>query len=334
MGRKMPNSWFWLSLSGIVFAIFCIGVYFFAFKGYIVPWSLPALGFAFSSSFSNFRKNLEISAYNRKIETSLEGFLSEEQIEDVKNAGDFFDLQPCHREVSILFLDVVGFSLVAEVKSAEDTFELLKPVLSQISETVHKYGGIVDNVLGDGLLCFFGYNYTGRQTMEDHAYTALSCALEIQRNNINWIEKQVAKEQAIFPLRIGINTAFVQIGDLGTTKSFRPTIIGDGVNFAARLESACEEFKILMSPSTLDRIGNRKDELEAKIADRYISIKHHEELFEAYDVNPFVKDQEGLLRAKLHYELQKEQMATVIKTDKNRHVETRSHSRPKKLIKK
>lgn len=204
---------------------------------------------------------------------------------------------PTGRVVTILFIDIVGFSILAESQTPEEVFQRLRDLILRISNTVERFGGVVDNVLGDGLLCFFGYRYDGKDTMTDHADVALECAVEIQKENLRFFEtsSQTKQDSIVYPLRMGINTASVFIGDLGGTKQAKATIIGHGVNYAKRLEEACESFRVMVGTATRDLLI-RENQLSASLEKRPIQIKHHGQLFEAYEVDPF--ENEVALREK------------------------------------
>src|SRR5690606_9173672 len=107
--------------------------------------------------------------------------------------------------VSIMFIDIVGFSAISESRSPEEVFKYLKDLMDRMRSEIHAHGGVVDRVLGDGLLAFFGYHYDGRKASDDHASQALAAALVIQRQNVEHCLK-AGDGDPIFPLRIGINT--------------------------------------------------------------------------------------------------------------------------------
>ena len=90
----------------------------------------------------------------------------------------------------------------------------------------------------------------------------------------------------IYPLRIGVNTASCYLGDLGSGQRIEFTVVGNGVNFAKRLESSCNVFCIMIGTTTYDLVKGLSwgDDLFARKA---IKIKHHSDLRDAIEVNPF-----------------------------------------------
>lgn len=184
-----------------------------------------------------------------------------------------------------MFIDLVGFSRTAERQTPREAFLLLKRHLEMLTTVVHKYGGTIDRSLGDGLLCFFGYSLTN-ESVPFHADAALACAIEIQQNYV--VQTAIDRDSGIplYPMRIGINTSAVYIGDLGNQKRMDFTLIGNGVNFASRLEAACEPFRIMFGAATHDLL-TKTGSIVPGVSRRLMQMKHHEELLEVFELDPF-----------------------------------------------
>ena len=90
------------------------------------------------------------------------------------------------------------------------------------------------------------------------------------------------------PLRIGLHSEEVYIGDMGEPGRVEFTVIGNGVNFAQRLETACEPYRIQIGPTMRERLTVLPVDTP-EIHKRYIKIKHHEELVESFELNPFLR---------------------------------------------
>jgi class 3 adenylate cyclase len=193
-----------------------------------------------------------------------------------------------------MFVDIVGYSRIAEMTDPHECFADLQHILASISNTVVEFGGKVDKVMGDGMLCYFGHNEDeSRPSRVNHATAAITCALTIQRDNLDAALQAQLKGRPIFPLRIGINTDQVMVGTLEDGERGQLTIIGHGVNLARRLESASDGFSIMLGTQTMELLKNI-DYLDTTPRKRLIQIKHHQELIEAYECNPFEKEQELL----------------------------------------
>lgn len=171
--------------------------------------------------------------------------------------------------------------------------------MADISKVIQDRGGVVDKNLGDGLLCYFGYDFSGGGAIKSHAEDALKAAIKIQKLVVTEIlEKAINDEKyPVLPLRIGINSGEVFVGDLGGSNRIEFTIIGDTVNYAQRLESASEDFLIMLGESTVSRLPTTTRE-QITTEPRMIKIKHHDNLFKAYEVNPYMNTAIDLEKAR------------------------------------
>jgi adenylate cyclase len=155
-------------------------------------------------------------------------------------------------EVTMLFLDIRGFTTFAERLSASDVVATLNRLFERIVPIIHEHSGHVDKYVGDGLLAVFG----APRRQEDHADQALDAALEIAQA----VENEFGEGLAV---GIGLNSGPVVAGNVGGAGRLEFSVIGDAVNVAARVESATRQ--------TGDRIlitGRTKELLHA--GDRFI----------------------------------------------------------------
>ncbi len=188
--------------------------------------------------------------------------------------------------VTIMFIDIASFSRVADLVEPKEMFYEISRRLESIAKIVLDHGGTIDRTLGDGILCFFGYKYKASSD-DGHAKQAFDAATKIQRSYLLELQESNKKGSKIVPLpvRIGIHTDKVTIGNMGTVAQVDFTMVGNGVNFTNRLESACGPNRIMVSSRTrksLIRSGFNEQSFESVL----ISVKHHPDLVEAYEVNP------------------------------------------------
>ncbi|MBM4252371.1 MAG: adenylate/guanylate cyclase domain-containing protein [Deltaproteobacteria bacterium] len=235
----------------------------------------------------------------RALAASLQSVFPPFQVQRIVSEGLQLDQGPQERYVTVMFIDIVGYSIAARTRAQMQTFHFLKETLGFISKIVHRHGGIIDKSLGDGSLCFFGYNFAGKES-SGHERTAVRCALEIQRRMVERINALPADSNDVFPLRIGINTALICIGNMGDEQRFDFTLHGDGVNMAQRFESACEPFKVTIGKSTYEALDEKTRTYE-RFYQRFVPIKNAAALVEAYEVNPFEKDSLALDQARGRY---------------------------------
>lgn len=285
-----------LSLLGGLTIWVCGSLYLFAYRDIVIPWMLPAFSFLVSTISIFVEKARVADKKSQFIHNAFDGMVAPQEIEVMAKNPELLNFEARERVVTVMFIDIVGFSLMAENQLPRIAFDHLKDVLADISDIVHKHGGIVNKNLGDGLLCFFGYSLEKDESTLDHAEKAVACAIEIQRENLPKILLAAEKGDPVYPLRIGINTSSVYLGNIGSERRIDLTVVGNGVNFAKRLEGGCETHSVMMSETTkelIDSQGILKDGLRKK----YIEIKHHSEMVVAFEFDPFVQEPELRSRA-------------------------------------
>lgn len=150
--------------------------------------------------------------------------------------------------VTIMFIDMVGFSQTAAKLTSEKVFRLLSQRMMAMVRVVESYAGIIDRSLGDGLLCYFPVGQTA------HAVRAFEAACTIHRMVLDVAIDGRYTEDALMPVRIGLHSDEVLIGNISGGSRIDFTMIGQGVNFANRLEQACAPFCVLLSETTRDEL--------------------------------------------------------------------------------
>ena len=287
-----------LKVSSLGFSLFVIlgigswvliAMYLFAFNGIIVPLVLPAISFLGPLITVFIEKSRVAEKKSQYIRNALEGTIRPRELEALARTPNKANFEARERVVSVMFIDVVGFSLLAENQLPRIAFDSLKTTLSEITNIVHEYDGIVNKNLGDGLLCFFGYSLENDETSYDHAEKALECGIKIQKENLPKMILAGEKKEPVHPLRIGINTSSVYLGNLGAENRIDFTVVGNGVNFAKRLEGACEPLSVLMGPTTwelVEPLGVFHEGLKKRL----VEIKHHDSMVESWEYDPFYDD--------------------------------------------
>lgn len=194
-------------------------------------------------------------------------------------------LRPTGKVLTVMFVHVVGFAVVAQRRSPEEAYRWLRRLLGELADEIHQHGGIVDATLGDSVLAIFGYRSPEAQTSRDHGDAALRCAVQMQVNNAKRMMGAGERHEPVLPLRIGINTAPIYVGDVGMGERLDFTPIGHGVNVAKRYEYLCENNCILMGRSTRDVLTEVSDR-EVDFQARQIPVKHGEDLQRVWEARP------------------------------------------------
>jgi adenylate cyclase len=158
-----------------------------------------------------------------------------------------------HREVSILFADIRGFTGFAEKHPPERVVATLNEYLGAMTEVIFRWEGTLDKFIGDTILAFWG----APLPQEDHAERALRCALHVcsrlDRLNAAW----AAAGRPALEIGVGVSTGTVLVGNIGAEgKKMDYTVIGDQVNLCSRVEELTKSLRarILITGSTFERL--------------------------------------------------------------------------------
>ena len=258
----------------------------FTYLGIRLPWFYPCMAMAGAALTIHLIRSAELRKEAGRLKSALSGLLPQKKMKELLAGSSHIVREPCERVVTVMFLDIANFSATAQVRTPGEVFHYLKDVMGRITTLVHKYGGTVDRTLGDGLLCFFGYSYDGRID-EKHVDEAIACAIEIQRENVVRCFNQIDTQDPIWPFRIGLNTTSAFIGDLGNQDRMDFTLIGDGVNLAQRLESACNHHSVMISLTTFG-LSNQYRMTSAGVNRCKIKVKNQSAMLDCIDFNPLL----------------------------------------------
>lgn len=158
------------------------------------------------------------------------------------------------RVVTILFADIRNFTTLCEILTPRQSLELLNRYLAVMNMVIEKHGGVIDKYTGDGVMALFG----APVSQQDDAKQALLAALEM-KDKLDELTKKLALENLPDPdVGIGINTARVIAGNIGSHSRLNYTVLGDGVNLAARFEGLTKRYgvKIVVGESTYEAVPN------------------------------------------------------------------------------
>lgn len=149
------------------------------------------------------------------------------------------------KHVTVLFVDVSGFTSLSERLDPEEVHRLMSRAFDLMLAEVHRYEGTVNQFLGDGIMALFGAPIAH----EDHARRAVHAALDI-RSALEAYQRELAPRGIAFRARQGANTGLVVVGSIGTDLRMDYTAVGDTTNVAARLQQASEPDRVTVSEAT------------------------------------------------------------------------------------
>jgi len=190
------------------------------------------------------------------------------------------------KPVVILLTDIVDSSILAENLDPEDWKEIVSGAHKCVIESVYQYEGTIAQLLGDGVLAFFG----APVTHEDDPIRAVHAGLEIQRRMEDYREK-LKHNAPNFQMRVGINSGLVVVGNIGSDLHIEYLALGDAVNLAARLQSLAPPGKVVISNSIYQMISHVIDSDNLGL----FTIKGKHEPVQVHQVNSF-RDESFILR--------------------------------------
>jgi len=153
---------------------------------------------------------------------------------------------------TVLFSDVRSFTSITEALGAQGTVSLLNEYFTLMVDLIQREGGMLDKFIGDALMAAFGIPVPH----EDDEDRAVRTAIAMIRELSKWNEAREAKGMRGLDIGIGLSTDQVVSGNIGSPKRMDYTVMGDGVNLAARLETACKQYHahILISENTYRKL--------------------------------------------------------------------------------
>jgi adenylate cyclase len=182
----------------------------------------------------------------------FEQFFSSELVRELERDPQL--LEGRVEQVTILFSDLRGFTILSQRLGAEKTCRMVRDMMERLSERIVEHGGVIVDYAGDGILAM--WNAPARQ--DDHAERACRAALamlgELPALNARWAPET---EGAPLALGIGINTGEAQVGNTGSTRKFKYGPHGHTVNLASRVQDATKHLglPLLVSDSTRAQLG-------------------------------------------------------------------------------
>jgi adenylate cyclase len=152
------------------------------------------------------------------------------------------------RDITLMFVDIRGFTSMSESMAAGDVTEVVQMYLDHLSGIIFTWDGTIDKYVGDEIMAF----WNAPRLQENHALLAVRCAYDCINRASELQQKLLAK--GLPPIRwgIGINSGPAVVGNMGSRSRLQYTALGDTVNTAARFCAHAPAFQVLIGQETYD----------------------------------------------------------------------------------
>ena len=201
-----------------------------------------SLSFAFllSAGFTFIYQYLSESREKRHIRKMFQYYLMPEVIEELANHPERLSLGGQEKTLTMLFCDIRGFTTLSEGLSPSELTALINEYLTAMTDAIMGVGGLVDKYIGDAIMAFWGAPLPN--SLQEVAACRGALAMIRALGSLN----AGLGKRDIKPIRIGIgiSTGEVVVGNMGSSKRFNYTVMGDEVNFASRLEGLTKAYGI------------------------------------------------------------------------------------------
>ena len=250
---------------------------------YLLDWTfaivLYIIVFA-HASFNNFWIQFKL---RQQIKGQFGTYLSPDMVNMLIKDPSLMKLGGDRKEMSFLFMDIVGFTPISEFYKNKDDpeglVELVNEFLDAMTKIILANGGTIDKYMGDCIMAF----WNAPLPCENHAELAVKSAIEIEAKTNEL--KDIYKVRGLPDINVGtgVNTGDCSVGNMGSESRFDYSVIGDAVNLAARLEATAArheylEYKTIISSFTRDQLP--EEYICKEIGD--IKVKGKEELITIY----------------------------------------------------
>src|SRR5215467_2961691 len=230
--------------------LYFLAALFFSRNNYLIQPLFAPTAIVLGASFSLGARYVLVERERRKVERIFGQYVDprisrqladSRSIKDVTSKGE-------RRDLTLLFVDIRGFTTMSEKMSAEDVLAVIQEYLNAMSALILKWDGTIDKYVGDEIVAI--WNAPTHQP--DHALLAVRCAYDLI-NQASVVQSHLAAK-GLPPISwgIGVNTVPAVVGNMGSKDRLQYTALGDTVNTAARFCSVAQAFTLLIGEATFE----------------------------------------------------------------------------------
>ncbi len=237
-----------------------------------------------------------------QLSNQLAKYLSPQIYDSIFSGKQEVKLVSQRKRLTVFFSDLAGFTETTERLESEDLTRLLNQYLTEMSHIALAHGATIDKYVGDAILIFFGDPETRGIREDAVACVKMAIAMRKRMKELESVWKASGLENPL-QCRMGINTGVCTVGNFGSEDRMDYTIIGGGVNLAARLETACPPSEIFISYETHAHV---KDQIycEEQAQIKVKGIAHPVATYRVVDLYENLNKDHQIVRTKMpHFQL-------------------------------
>jgi adenylate cyclase len=190
----------------------------------------------------------------QQIKKQFGSYLSPDLVARLQRQPELLKLGGESRELSIMFTDVRGFTTISEHygEDVQGLTSIMNRYMTVMTRAILENNGTLDKYIGDAQMAFWNAPLDNNA----HAIDAVRTAFQMLKDLESFNEEVQREGIPAFGMGLGINTATVVVGNMGSTQRFDYTCLGDGVNLAARLEGQTKSYgvKLIVGPQTAELV--------------------------------------------------------------------------------
>jgi adenylate cyclase len=249
---KYSIVWIGLILGGYLY----LPMYLFASKGILLDVTFNVIAIAIIYMHIYTVKFISEFLQKQQIKKQFGTYLSPDLVARLQRQPDLLKLGGESRELSIMFTDVRGFTTISEHygEDVQGLTSIMNRYMTVMTRAILENNGTLDKYIGDAQMAFWNAPLDNKQHARDAVRTAFQMLKDLEIFN-----EEVEREGIpAFGMGLGINTATVVVGNMGSSQRFDYTCLGDGVNLAARLEGQSKPYgvKLVVGPQTAELVGD------------------------------------------------------------------------------
>jgi adenylate cyclase len=243
-------------IAALIAAYVYLPVYLFGTYGIMMDISFNVLGALLIYIHIYTVKFISEFLQKQQIKKQFGTYLSPDLVARLQRQPELLKLGGESRDLSIMFTDVRGFTTISEHygDDVQGLTSIMNRYMTVMTRAILENNGTLDKYIGDAQMAFWNAPLDNNK----HALDAVRTAFQMLKDLEIFNEEIKGEGIPAFGMGLGINTATVVVGNMGSDQRFDYTCLGDGVNLAARLEGQTKPYgvKLIVGPQTAESVGS------------------------------------------------------------------------------